>query len=97
MPYIADKKKRERINQSVEQLLIDTKTVGDLNYTITRLIHRKIETTKLCYDMLNSMIGVLACVQAELNRKVVGPYEEKKRIANGSVSNLDSKSLEDVR
>ncbi len=97
MPYIEDQKKRERINKIVEDLTDLTETNGDLNYAITRLFHEETMIRGLCYDTLNSLMGVLECVKSEFYRKVVAPYEEKKRIENGGVSELDAKSLEDVR
>ena len=77
--------------------MAEAHTTGDINYAITRFMHQEIKATRLCYDVLNSLIGVLSCAQAELYRMVIGKYEDKKRIANGSVSELDAKSLEDIR
>ena len=96
MPYIK-KEKRARIDGLVEQLAGGTQNLGEANYAITRFIHRSIEETYLDYATLNAFIGVLECAKLELYRMVVGPYENKKRMENGPVSDLDAKSLEDVR
>lgn len=72
-------------------------TTGELNYLLTRMTHELIKRNKLSYDLINSMIGVLECCKLELYRMVAAPYENKKRMENGPVSDLDAKSLEDVR
>ena len=51
----------------------------------------------LCYTVLNEVIGMLECAKLELYRQVAVPYEDKKKRNNGAVSELDSKTLEDVR
>lgn len=96
MPYIK-KSDRVEIDGLVEQLTDGIKNIGEANYAITRFIHRSIEKTYLDYATLNAFIGVLECAKLELYRMVVGPYESKKRMENGPVSDLDAKSLEDVR
>lgn len=72
-------------------------TVGKLNFTITLLVHKYIMEHKLCYDQLNAVIGVLECAKLELYRQVAAKYENKKKMENGAISKLDSKTLEDVR
>ncbi len=96
MPYI-DPKRREKFNNLIEELGLYKLTVGEINYIITKFIHEVILGNKLCYDMLNSLIGVLECAKLELYRMVAAPYENKKRMENGPISSLDAKSLEDVR
>lgn len=106
MPYI-NEKSRNAIDPLLGQLLIVVKNKGDYNYVITRLMHQFIlrysarfnhsEKCGLCYDSCNDAMGILACAQAELYRTIIGKYEDKKRLANGSVSVLDSKELSDVR
>lgn len=70
---------------------------GDLNYKITNLIHRYIIVKGLSYSTLNEVTGVLECAKLELYRQVVAKYEDKKKRQNGPVSELDSRTLEDVR
>jgi len=72
------------------------KTSGELNYLLTRIIHATMGN-EISYDKINSMIGVLECCKLELYRKIAAPYEQKKLMENGPVSDLDAKSLEDVR
>lgn len=89
MPYIKTEK-REQFNKPIEELVCGVRTTGELNYIITRLFHRFIQNQHtICYDLLNSMIGVLESVKQEFYRMVVAPYEDKKRFDNGCISELD--------
>ena len=56
---------------------------GLLNYAITSLILRT-QALKGYKDM-NAVIGVLACCQLEVYRRVVAPYESKKIEEAGDV------------
>ncbi len=96
MPYIK-KSDRVEIDAIIEQLTKITLGPGEINYAITKFLHRILEGTGLSYDMLNCLVGVLECAKLELYRMVVAPYEGKKRMENGPISFLDAKSLEDVR
>jgi len=42
-------------------------------------------------------MGVLECAKLELYRMVAAKYEDKKRLENGAVSELDAVNLGDVR
>lgn len=59
------------------------RTEGDLNYVMTTLIDNYISRIGCTYPTLNSLIGVLACMQQELYRRVVAPYEDEKIRING--------------
>lgn len=100
IPYI-NKRKRKRLDRRIVSLADGILSVdqhpGTLNYAITGLLHWYIQCEGLSYATINKVMGVLSCVQAELYRTVAGPYENKKRMENGPVSELDAKSLEDVR
>lgn len=91
MPYIIPNRRHEIVGCD------DIENVGELNYMITQMIHNYIENKGLCYTNLNGVIGVLECAKAELLRQVIAPFEDKKKAENGAVSELDSKTLEDVR
>ncbi len=71
--------------------------MGEANYVITKLIHLSLEGMHMDYSTVNAFIGVLECAKLELYRMVAVPYENKKRMENGPISDLDAKSLEDVR
>ena len=96
MPYIK-KVDRKRIDKLVEQLANTIKNVGHVNYAISKFLHIIIQRDEFGYALLNSIIGVLECAKLELYRMVVAKYEDKKRMENGPVSNLDAKTFEDVR
>lgn len=93
MPYIKDKQIRAALWFGE---LVPSNS-GELNYLITSLCHRYIQDEGLRYATLNEVVGVLECAKAELLRVVVGKYEDKKRLANGSVSELDAIQLGEVR
>ena len=95
MPYVT-KKKRKQLDPAIN--LIDrTMEDGELNYTITRICHRWIRYRPFKYLTLVRVMGCLICVMFELYRKVIAPYEDKKRMENGPVSDLDAKTMEDIR
>jgi len=96
MPYIK-KEQRERINNALDHVIFDVLDDGGLNYAITRICHRWIISHRLRYFTLVRVMGGLICVMFELYRKVAAPYEDKKRMENGPISDLDAKTFEDVR
>jgi len=57
-------------------------TSGQLNYLITKVL---LETKPKRYADYNNLIGVLTCVQLELYRRAVVPYEQEKCKLNGDV------------
>jgi hypothetical protein len=92
MPYIS-----RDLRHKLDIIVSDVDNPGALNFILTTIVHRYIERYGVNYVMLNEVIGVLECAKLELYRQVVAKYEDKKRIANGSVSGLDAKTLEDIR
>lgn len=95
MPYI-DKRRREKIDEHIDLLartiflmadLADlTSADGDLNYTITRLIHSVLNLKEAPkYHKINAAVGVLECAKLELYRRLAGPYEDEKCKINGDV------------
>jgi len=66
-----------------------TPTVGDMNYLISSLLHRWLKIVGVRYANINSAIGIIGCVGAELYRVLAGPYEDKKKDENGGISELD--------
>jgi hypothetical protein len=92
MPYI---KQTERdVLEQPDRLI---KTVGQLNYSITAQVHHFIEQYGKSYGTINAAIGVLECAKLELYRMIAAPYEDKKRLANGPVSELDDDSKRRMR
>ena len=84
MPYIK-KENRERIDPFVEELFDHLKTRGDMNYAITKLLHKYIKREGLRYRNLNDVIGIVECVKLELYRKVIANYENLKIEGNGDI------------
>ena len=83
MPYI-DNETRDEIDPLVEQLREVLSSMGDLNYTITRLCDAYLTTDEgIRYARLNDLIGALECAKLELYRRVAAPYEDKKAKENG--------------
>jgi len=72
------------------------KNPGELNFVLTAIIHNYIKEEGLKYTTLNEAMGVLECAKLELYRMVVSEYEDKKRLENGAISELDSVQLNDV-
>lgn len=62
---------------------------GDLNYIITKILMMVLDGSfrikPASYRDLNLILGVLEAVKQEFYRRVVAPYEDKKREENGDV------------
>lgn len=86
MPY-TDNIDREPLNPLIDALAekLMPGTVGDLNYTITRLAARFLLCKGLKYENVNAVAGVLQKVLAEYDARVTRPYEKEKIIQNGDI------------
>lgn len=63
-----------------------TRSDGDLNYVITRLITDVLRLSAAPnYHAFNTAIGILECVKQEMYRRQIGPYEDEKIILNGDL------------
>lgn len=86
MPYIV-KSRREGI---AVELIADhlnwiPANAGDLNFVVSTFIANYIREKGLKYANLNEMVGALECAKLELNRVIIGPYEDEKIRENGGV------------
>ena len=87
MPYIHPHRRLElepRTRRAVPAVV----TPGELSYLITRLLIRYLEDNGydgLDYRLLNDVCGALTEAKAEFERRIVGPYEDKKMAENGDV------------
>ena len=96
MPYIK-KERRKELDAEIDALsnklddAENTHNMGDYNYVISKLIHEYIKSVGLNYSNLNEVVGMLECCKSEFIRTIVSPYEDKKIISNGGVSELDGK------
>ena len=91
MPYIKAEK-REPLDPAIDLLLNALRELesddpsndmgGNLNYVITRLLHRCYSTK---YSEMAQAVSVLEMAKLEYYRKVAAPYENQKEFENGSV------------
>ncbi len=86
MPYIL-----ETDREVIEQDLIDVgldwtpDNAGELNFVVSTFIANYIRANGLKDANVNEMIGALECAKMELNRVIIGPYEDIKIRENGPV------------
>lgn len=81
MPYIANNKRRDELDDGLEAPL----NIGELNFKITKLVDCYLYHHGLSYSNINAVVGVLECAKLELYRRIATPYEEKKIAENGDV------------
>lgn len=85
MPYIS-KERREELDSTIFQLAkrisIPERRHGELNYCITRLLDMFYRGS---YSHYSQALGIIESVKQEFYRRVVAPYEDKKRKENGEV------------
>ncbi len=78
MPYITDAEKSELAGGR------RPRTVGELNYCVTRLMIEYCHD-KLSYKDVNDAIGAVECAKLEFYRRMAVPYEDIKISENGDV------------
>jgi len=87
MPYIK-KEERQELDKLLQPLIDFLKTKGieevdgQINYTFTKVLA---SLYKPRYFNYNRAMGVLECIKQEFYRRVVAPYEDKKKEENGDV------------
>lgn len=57
---------------------------GELNFVVTKIVATYIGKAPT-YALINDAIGVLECAKLEMYRRIVAPYEDKKKEENGEV------------
>ena len=77
MPYIPQQRRSE-LQDGQEPM-----NAGELNYLITKIVNQYCKDKS--YQLFNDAIGALEGAKLELYRRVVGPYEDKKKKENGDV------------
>jgi hypothetical protein len=85
MPYI---KQEDRANFEAFVGLLqaqDIRTAGELNYLITMIAHKYLNSKPESYQMYNDAIGALEGAKLELYRRHVSEYEDVKIKENGDV------------
>jgi hypothetical protein len=87
MPYI-DQASRKNIEPELKALIKKLQDIpadkidGNVNYCVSRMLKGLYPPSYFNY---NRMMGVMACVQQEIYRRLVAPYEDKKIKENGDV------------
>jgi hypothetical protein len=86
MPYIPQQQRVDiQDDLMVEGLDWTPENAGELNFLVSTFIANYIRTKGLKYAVVNEMIGALECAKMELNRVIIGPYEDLKIEENGPV------------
>lgn len=79
MPYIKNHKRAEIDAGFTPQ------NAGELNYALTRLVHKYWDNNGANYQAFNDILGALEGCKFELYRRKVAPYEDTKIEENGDV------------
>jgi len=87
MPYIlaTDRDKLKAATDAIVAAITKDTVAGDLNYMISLMAKAYIDAKGLRYEHLNAVVGALDSCKAEFQRRVVGPYEDRKIAENGDV------------
>jgi hypothetical protein len=81
MPYI-------QIGRRKELAFTDTphpRTAGELNYILTKVVHKYVAEKGESYQAYNDVLGALEGAKLELYRRRIALYEEIKILENGDV------------
>lgn len=86
MPYIPHAQRNSvEIELQCAGLSFIPENAGELNFLISTFIANYIKEHGLKYAIVNEMVGALECAKMELNRVIIGPYEDQKILENGPV------------
>lgn len=58
---------------------------GQLNYALSQVILAYLENKEESYQTYNDIIGALESLKAEIYRRKIAPYEDKKIRENGDI------------
>lgn len=81
MPYIDP----SRRNEFIDVVNATPETPGELCYLVYRLMLNFVQFNKQNYQAISEAIGALEGAKLEFYRRIVAPYEDKKRAQNGDV------------
>lgn len=82
MPYIKESR-RDEVDHIVDAMVkarVDAK--GDLNYILFKFCKLHVATS---YNNYKNFIGELMQCATEIERRLLGPYEDEKRKENGDI------------
>ena len=95
MPYIT-KENREKVDWKINDLIdvvrgqLGYQDTGGANYVITRTILNIMKPpTGWSYDSLSDVVKTLESVKAEVQRRLLGPYEDKCINKNGDLKEFE--------
>lgn len=82
MPYIKQDRRNEvdHIIDDMVKARVDAK--GDLNYILYKYCKKHIPVS---YNAIKNYIGELRTCAAEIERTILGPYEDMKKDTNGPI------------
>ena len=80
MPYITQDVRKELDNNERKP-----DALGELSYEITMLIKDYLDRRGHGYRNYVGVIGVLESVKLEIYRRLIAPYEDRKKEENGDV------------
>lgn len=66
-------------------ILRQASNAGELNYQISKLVHRFINDRGGNYEAINAAVGALECSKLEVYRRIAAPYESTKLAQSGDV------------
>jgi len=82
MPYIKQSR-RDEINEIVDLMVKkNIKADGDLNYILYSLCQKNVKPS---YNNYKNFCGELTQCATEIERRLIGPYEDSKIEENGDV------------
>jgi len=86
MPYV-DQKTRAKFKAVQFPFKVSAElnrlSAGEINYIFSWIINRQLDNAN--YARYNEIIGALECCKIELYRRILIPYEDKKKKENGDV------------
>lgn len=83
MPYIREED-RAKFAPAIDAVP-HIQSAGELNYLLTLIALKYVGQHGLSYQTLNDVCGALHNTNAELQRRLVAPYEDAKIEQNGDV------------
>jgi hypothetical protein len=94
MPYIPAAKRDELDASAVDCVADSISSVGDLNYTISKIVSDRLEIAahvhgRLRYADLNAAIGALECAKLELYRRLGAGLEDVAIERNGDLQSYE--------
>jgi hypothetical protein len=86
MPYIK-KDLRLRLDYLLKDYLHheSASNAGELNYTITIILHKYFTDNGCNYQAINDIVGALEGAKLEFYRRIASTYEDTKIKSNGDV------------